>query len=176
MRAVNDLASTAARNPFSSFVVFSACGVFLWYGSPTHPFILADNRHYTFYIWKAFFRRHRLAKLVMLPAYVVAAWLIARALRRRSSAAVLAASRPVSALWFLGYILALSLTLVPAHLVEPRYFLVPFLVLHVHAEPISSGSAWLLVLGSTLANIVIIGIFLFRPFVWPDGSVARFMW
>ena len=176
INALCDLASSVLRKPILSLMIFSGCVALLWYGSPIHPFILADNRHYTFYIWKAFFRRFRLAKLVMLPVYVAAAWLIGRALRRRSGDAALATSPPVSSLWLLGYLLALCLALVPAHLVEPRYFLVPFLVLHVHAEPMPAGHTWLLVLASILANILTIGIFLFRPFVWPDGSIARFMW
>ena len=32
------------------------------------------------------------------------------------------------------------------------------------------------VLGFAVVDVVVAGVFLVRPFAWPDGSVARFMW
>ena len=37
-----------------------------------HPFLLADNRHYTFYVWKNFFRKHWVARYLPVPAYALA--------------------------------------------------------------------------------------------------------
>ena len=175
-RNTADLVAEVSRRKFMTCVVVIVIASLLWFGSPTHPFILADNRHYTFYVWKAFFRRHRFAKLLPLPAYATAAWLLSRALRLRSSAKMEVASRPVSSLWLLGFVVALSLVLVPAHLVEPRYFLVPFFIVHVHAEPASPFHTCLLLLAGVVVNAVVLGVFIFRPFTWPDESVARFMW
>ncbi len=36
-----------------------------------HPFIIADNRHYTFYIWRKLFKVHDYAKYVHIPVYLV---------------------------------------------------------------------------------------------------------
>lgn len=42
--------------------------------SPVHKFLLADNRHYTFYVWRKFFRKHALAKFVPTPLYLYCGW------------------------------------------------------------------------------------------------------
>ncbi len=34
-----------------------------------HPFLLADNRHYPFYLWKNVFRAYPNAKYWLLPLY-----------------------------------------------------------------------------------------------------------
>lgn len=44
------------------------------YCSPVHPFLLADNRHYTFYIWRKFFRRYSMAKFAPLAMYIYFGW------------------------------------------------------------------------------------------------------
>lgn len=51
-----------------------AMAAIIWRLSPVHKFMLADNRHYTFYIWRKFFLRHRFAKFVPLPMYLFAGW------------------------------------------------------------------------------------------------------
>ncbi|KAF1335563.1 hypothetical protein FI667_g1326, partial [Globisporangium splendens] len=42
--------------------------------SPVHPFMLADNRHYTFYIWRKFFLKHPVAKYLPGSLYVFFGW------------------------------------------------------------------------------------------------------
>ncbi|KDO23196.1 hypothetical protein SPRG_10004 [Saprolegnia parasitica CBS 223.65] len=133
--------------------------------SLTHPFLLADNRHYTFYIWQRFYLKHALAKFVPLPVYMYAAWFLWKELRKATTL-----------LWLVVFGLATALALVPSPLVEPRYFLVPFTLLHLHSPkqpllPVLLTSAVFLAI-----NAATIYVFLFRPFTWVDGSVARFMW
>src|SRR6201995_3302734 len=40
-----------------------------------HPFTLADNRHYVFYVFKIL-RRHWVMKYLAAPVYVVTGWLV----------------------------------------------------------------------------------------------------
>jgi alpha-1,2-glucosyltransferase len=49
--------------------------------SLTHKFLLADNRHYPFYLWQKFFRKHALAKFLPLPVYLYCAWALVSRLR-----------------------------------------------------------------------------------------------
>lgn len=39
-----------------------------------HPFLLSDNRHYTFYIWRRVFRLHFLVPYLLAPVYLACAW------------------------------------------------------------------------------------------------------
>ncbi|CAO3626088.1 unnamed protein product [Mucor hiemalis] len=40
-----------------------------------HPFLLSDNRHYTFYIWKNIYRRHWIVRYALAPAYIASGYL-----------------------------------------------------------------------------------------------------
>ena len=39
-----------------------------------HPFLLSDNRHYTFYIWRRIFRFHPIVPYLFAPGYLACAW------------------------------------------------------------------------------------------------------
>lgn len=84
------------------------------------------------------------------------------------------------------YLVALAATLVPSPLLEPRYFLTPYILLRVHFRPLTfEYSAWPVRLALewsvyALVNLVTIWVFLFRPFKTPPGQWPgewqRFMW
>ncbi|ETV98407.1 hypothetical protein H310_08574 [Aphanomyces invadans] len=133
--------------------------------SDVHPFMLADNRHFTFYIWKRFFLKHPLMKLVPAPLYAYCLWLLWQNLR--------AATSPLRATVFF---VATALVLIPTPLVEPRYYIVPFVLYHVNAknQPLHH-LVWISV-SYGVVNAWTISIYLFKPFTWPDGTEARFMW
>ncbi|RLN44325.1 hypothetical protein BBJ29_009698 [Phytophthora kernoviae] len=79
----------------------------IWRFSPVHKFMLADNRHYTFYVWRKFFLKHELAKFLPVPLYLFFGWCCWSELGWRRSP-----------LWKLVYALAVCLVLVPSPLVE----------------------------------------------------------
>uniref|UniRef100_A0A914I4K0 Dol-P-Glc:Glc(2)Man(9)GlcNAc(2)-PP-Dol alpha-1,2-glucosyltransferase n=1 Tax=Globodera rostochiensis TaxID=31243 RepID=A0A914I4K0_GLORO len=84
-----------------------------------HPYLLADNRHFTFYIWKRLFQRHWLVKYALVPAYVVCA-------------AFLWHSMDTNTVTKVAFAVATSVCLIPAHLLEFRYFIVPYAVWRLH--------------------------------------------
>ncbi|KAL9601423.1 MAG: hypothetical protein Q9219_002489 [cf. Caloplaca sp. 3 TL-2023] len=117
-----------------------------------HPFTLADNRHYTFYVFRLLLR-HPATKYAVVPIYFLCAWAAitalgglpnvqtpiqpqykpTRRLPRLPPDAVLDRGHRVSLVVI--WLLATSLSLITAPLVEPRYFIVPWLIwrLHVHS-------------------------------------------
>jgi alpha-1,2-glucosyltransferase len=176
-----------------------------------HPFLLADNRHYTFYIWKGFFRRHWACKYILVPVYTFCAWALLA--KRRSSleedGKLNRAKRedlaledmdqkvarvpwrvrapqsnvskpfPFENVWIAGLVLCTALALVPSPLVEPRYFTVAFTFVHMHTSwgsAVTFNDAVLATATYAMTNALTVWVFLFRPFQWPDGTVARFMW
>ena len=44
---------------------------FFSFFSYEHPYLLADNRHYPFYVWKNVFRYHSAVKYLLVPVYSV---------------------------------------------------------------------------------------------------------
>ena len=122
-----------------------------------HPFTLADNRHYMFYVFRLLLR-HRLIKYAVVPVYFYCAYATMAAFggvldaqengsqnsdsiqtqrKLRSKLLPPAKAHPSGGSrisFVLFWSCATTLSLVTAPLVEPRYFIIPWLVwrLHVH--------------------------------------------
>ena len=131
----------------------------------SHPFLLADNRHVTFYLWRHILGR-RGVRYVLAPAHLLLARLLYPPIWQRHGALIT-----------LGLVGCAALVLVPTPLLEPRYLTLPALLLRLHAPPLIGARRWLPpLLGFAAINAVAIGLFLLRPYTWVDGSVARLMW
>jgi alpha-1,2-glucosyltransferase len=134
------------------------------FGTLVHPFLLADNRHYTFYLWRRVVGAAPWARYALIPAYLHSLGALRRGLAHRHPlrAALLGA--------------AACLVVVPAHLVELRYFTLPVLAaLLLLRTPPPRQLAAVVALWAA-ADAAALWVFLARPFVWGDGSVARFLW
>lgn len=57
-----------------------------------------------------------------------------------------------------------------------RYFTTPLVLLALHLRPPSTRRAVALAVAWSAVDAGTAWMFLARPFYWPDGSVARFMW
>jgi alpha-1,2-glucosyltransferase len=134
----------------------------LMHGTLAHPYLLADNRHYTFYLWKDVLGPLRAA---LAPLYAVCAYEMGARLSRNQSWLVSA-----------GFWVCAAATLIPARLLEFRYFTAPLVLfcLHLKPPPLPVAAAQLLCFAAV--NAVTLAMLAERPFTWPDGSVARFMW
>ena len=77
----------------------------------------------------------------------------------------------------LALVLGTALLLVPSPLLELRYLNLPVLLARLMSTPLSGAWQWappLLALAAV--NAASLGLFLGRPYVWGDGTIARFMW
>ena len=166
-----------------------------------HPYTLADNRHYVFYVFRIILR-HPYIKYAAVPVYYVCAWLVVQSLgapsRPTSSKAKSgskkqgrvgkdATSMQIS--WVVVWTAATALSVITAPLVEPRYFIIPWVMwrLHVPTLPPTAGktdkrsydlrlvleTVWLLAV-----NVGVGYMFLYRTFEWKSepGNVQRFLW
>ncbi|KAI8330626.1 DIE2/ALG10 family-domain-containing protein [Chlamydoabsidia padenii] len=132
-----------------------------------HPFILADNRHFSFYAWKKIYRRHWSVRYALTPLYYIS---------MRWNRIIIGSH--VSVLWMIGYVFTLLLTLVPSPLLEFRYFILPFIFFCIHLPPPSPSNIFITLVTYSLINMCVIYLFLYRPFTWPQnpGEWQRFMW
>ncbi|PIA17127.1 hypothetical protein COEREDRAFT_41657 [Coemansia reversa NRRL 1564] len=133
-----------------------------------HPFLLSDNRHYTFYLWKDIFQRHWSIRYLAVPIYLISVCAVQHVIRPR-----------VSALWQLALALCTAAVLIPSPLLEFRYFTVPYFFTRLHMPLAESRRALACELCMfVLINTITIWTFLNRPFEWDSepGSLQRFMW
>ncbi|KAH3664410.1 hypothetical protein WICMUC_005795 [Wickerhamomyces mucosus] len=166
-----------------------------------HPFLLADNRHYTFYIFRkiinySFFRKYIImGQIYHFSTYVFFRTLNSNAFEFNSINELpfkLTRDLPLKptgiSIWTLT--ICIILTVVPSPLFEPRYYIVPFIIyrlfISVPFESYYQGQnlknvtlvrlfcelLWLI-----LINIVVILMFTFYTFSWDtESNPQRIIW
>lgn len=173
-----------------------------------HPFTLADNRHYMFYIFRYTIRRPGHFREYLVGVYMLCGWLCWSALSpsgktrsrdQRDNRCDNAAAEPASSSTVVLLLVATALSLVTAPLVEPRYFILPWIFWRLlvpawHPEENNRdnsragaasipGLTWCIEWGrrydlrlvlETLwflaINAVTMYIFISRPYVWRDEN------
>lgn len=156
---------TLRRQPLFFLLLTVTSLLLVWKCTHVHQYLLADNRHYTFYVWKRLVQRHELARFALVPVYVFAAWNFFDSLRSRSL------------FWSLGFLACLLAATVPQKLLEFRYFIVPYLMYRLHVPLPSLPRLALELLLYTAVNAATLYIFITKTFQWPNSSdMQRFMW
>ncbi|KAF3934849.1 hypothetical protein ABW19_dt0202049 [Dactylella cylindrospora] len=167
----------------------------------THPFMLADNRHYVFYVWRRTILAHPNAKYAGIPLYLITSFLVYRQIGLKSppipktttainpqSPAVTSTTHTIT--FLLAYLAATAGTLVFAPLVEFRYFVLPWVMWRVHIGLDYENNlfskwkiggvdvrVWAEMVIFLIVHIVTTKIFLEKEFMWEGTEgVMRFMW
>ncbi|XP_028601725.2 dol-P-Glc:Glc(2)Man(9)GlcNAc(2)-PP-Dol alpha-1,2-glucosyltransferase [Podarcis muralis] len=163
-KMVNFLRSV--QKHFLRYSILTTVSLFLvWKFTFAHKYLLADNRHYTFYIWRKIFQRHELVKYILVPVYIFAGWSFTDALKSKS------------VFWNLVYFLCLFVVTVPQKLLEFRYFILPYIIYRLNIPVPSLSKLFLELAFYILVNVVTFHIFLNKPFQWPNSEeIQRFMW
>jgi len=133
-----------------------------------HPYTLADNRHYMFYVFRYTILRHPAIKYLLAPIYILAFYLCKLTLAPPQSPELPATTKPntsnptkkavggdarmgtvikeqiegeVPTSYFLIWIFATALSLITAPLVEPRYFILPWLFWRLEVPSLAASSS-----------------------------------
>jgi len=146
--------------------------VALRYSSYAHPFVLSDNRHAVFYLWRRLLGHATRRYWLLVPASAVGVFTAAACLDG------------FSALLRFVFIICTVATIATCPLIECRYFIVPHMFLYFMPllRPAAPGFLFrrdphlLNAMWATIVNVLVLFLFVFRPFTAPDGSVGRFMW
>lgn len=129
-----------------------------------HPFTLADNRHYVFYIFRYTIRQHPLVKYGLTLFYTIGGFLALQTLTgssleqspgtaagKATGSRIVRSGKPTlsdsetystgpNTSFALIWLISTALSLITAPLVEPRYFIIPWVIwrLHVPSLPLST--------------------------------------
>jgi len=142
------------------------CFCAIWRFTYVHRYVLADNRHYTFYIWSRLFARHHLMRYVFAPLYLFSGYVVLQTLSLRRHF-----------LWCIGYVLSVTALLVPTTLLEFRYYIVPYIIFRLNIRVVSLRQLIAEISMYAVMNMLTIYIFLHKPFLWnSEVSLQRFMW
>lgn len=152
-----------------------------------HPYLLADNRHFVFYIFRRTILAHPAIRYLLAPVYLASVWTVYDALSR---------SGVVSVVWVWVWSVAVLGTLVTAGLVEGRYFIAAWVLWRLHVERLVEDEAsseeekkrklwatmawgrWMETVGFVAVDAGVLWVFLNWGFEWESerGKVQRFMW
>jgi len=133
-----------------------------------HAYLLADNRHLPFYVWRRCFRGYPLnLRYALVPVYVLGVALLSALLQRSTRRG--GAGR--SALWVLLFWLATAAVLVPASLLEFRYFTVPFFLIILQLTAPTRRALLCRTLAYATMSALSVAVFLI-----PRADGERFMW
>jgi len=147
-----------------SFMTVGFCGVMMVtvkLFTIHHPFLLSDNRHYTFYVWRRIYLFHPLMPYALVPVYLACAW-----------AWFLRIGEDQSLLQSLLLPIFVVPTLLPTPLLEPRYFLIPYVLLRSQVGDVPKWGVAVEGIWYAIINGITMGVFLYLP----REGVGRFMW
>ncbi|KAF1960228.1 alpha-1,2 glucosyltransferas-like protein alg10 [Byssothecium circinans] len=206
---IEDHITGKAKVLFPSFIsatLFMVSGLTaVHYNTIIHPYTLADNRHYVFYVFRIL-RRHPTINYAAVPLYYICAWMTFQTLgektpgedpakqtsQEKRSVDNNTPSQPCQISFVVAWVATATLSVATAPLVEPRYFIIPWIMWRLHVpylpgprEEQASGkrrlydmrlvleTVWLLTINAVLGYN-----FLYRGFSWPQepGKVQRFLW
>ncbi|XP_071960635.1 dol-P-Glc:Glc(2)Man(9)GlcNAc(2)-PP-Dol alpha-1,2-glucosyltransferase-like [Antedon mediterranea] len=132
-----------------------------------HTYLLADNRHYTFYVWKNVFSRHEFVRFALIPMYLYAGWSMFDSID----------TEPGTYLFKIVFFICIMASTVPQKLMEFRYFIIPYLLARLHMRTgsyVQIGAEFILY---QTINVVTLYLFAYKPFTWPQSNdIQRFMW
>ncbi|KAI3646265.1 hypothetical protein MP228_009193 [Amoeboaphelidium protococcarum] len=135
------------------------------YLSIDHPFLLSDNRHLSFYVWKVL-RLNPMVKYLLAVPYV---------LSLRTLTAIMITE--TSLIWTCIFWLASAIALVPSPLFEFRYFMTPFVIMRLNLK-LGNAAKLMETTLYALINFAVLRLFLTRTFQWDSepGVDQRIMW
>ncbi|ANZ77156.1 BA75_04031T0 [Komagataella pastoris] len=140
------------QNIVSTIISWTVIALLVHFFTVVHPFLLADNRHYTFYIWRRIINSTAYSRYLLAPAYNFSIYVTFKLLndnilsfpnkqeiqhqetenelKERFTEEDFAdeGDDPIQPTFIsiAAFSICTTLTLVPSPLFEPRYFIIPF--------------------------------------------------
>lgn len=160
--SLRNFMNAVIENKRITLISLIACLLVIHFNTMAHPYLLADNRHYTFYFWKRIYEKHYLVKYLLAPLYLFGMYAI---------------TNNLDAFKIVQFWVCTCLCLVPQKLLEFRYFIIPYFMLRLE---ISFNNSWCTAIEScwfVLINCLTIYIFVTKEFYWPDSpTIQRIIW
>lgn len=168
----HEIKNNVFKMVFAALLIITSSLVY--FNTIAHPYLLADNRHYTFYTWRLLFGPGKsvLLRYLPVPLYAYGLYIVNMELTRSSIA------------YKLAYWIVTPLVLCAQFLLEPRYFVVPYLMYKLHTVNNNINNNTLKAaltefIAYQICNFVIIWVFLYWPFISTmdnTGRIDRFTW
>lgn len=142
------------------------CMIVVRFNTLIHPYLLADNRHYTFYIWNKFYGKYWFAKYIVVPLYVVFLLSFMQNIKENVNAGFVVS-------FFGCFFMSLALQ----KMIEVRYFFIPFVILKMKFNNSNMKIIMLDFVISMIINVITLNVFYNKEIIWSDfEDVQRLIW
>lgn len=121
-----------------------------------HPYVLADNRHYVFYFWNKFMGRYKLFKYLLVPVYSFTLYTMFHGIKH------------LRFVTQINYIFMTSVVLIPQLLIEPRYFIIPYIFYRLLIKQPKKWQIIMELITVLVVNCLQFYIFISKEFYWRD--------
>jgi len=151
---------------YREFIILTILGlVVVHFNTIVHPYLLADNRHYTFYIWKRLYEWYPITRYLLVPVYVTIWFWLWYNMRMEHFVKI----------YLFG---CLCVILIPQKLLEYRYFIIPYFFVRMELQLYEWKHLIPEVTFYLIINCFTLYQFLLNPFVWDHEPyvIQRFMW
>uniref|UniRef100_A0A0N5AP62 Dol-P-Glc:Glc(2)Man(9)GlcNAc(2)-PP-Dol alpha-1,2-glucosyltransferase n=1 Tax=Syphacia muris TaxID=451379 RepID=A0A0N5AP62_9BILA len=162
LKVFNEFITKPIRNSLYCIIILLCIHFFTF----EHPYLLADNRHFTFYIWRKWFKRHWLCRYLVAPFYLLSLYMFKQSIHH------------INRFLLLLFLTASIVALAPLPLFETRYYIVPFVLWRLCVKSQSQLRCFIEILYISMINAVVLYLFYEKPFTWKSApeKLQRFMW
>ncbi|XP_030764942.1 putative Dol-P-Glc:Glc(2)Man(9)GlcNAc(2)-PP-Dol alpha-1,2-glucosyltransferase [Sitophilus oryzae] len=140
----------------------------IYFNTVVHPYLLADNRHFIFYVWNRFYGKYWWFRYSMIPVYIFSLYVIIKLVWDKSDIS-----------FSLVFFPAVTLLLIFQSLIEVRYFLVPYLIIRLRIQNKDSAvfNVVLELITYFVINMITFNIFFTKTLHWEGmRHVQRIIW
>ncbi|ODV93851.1 hypothetical protein PACTADRAFT_77351 [Pachysolen tannophilus NRRL Y-2460] len=183
-------------SPFKVFILFLQFAIIygcIQFFTVVHPFLLSDNRHYTFYIWRKIINRSAYTRFYLIPIYHFSLYTVLKLMKLSGQNSITSENLSFSPITIICYFICCCATIIPSPLFETRYYILPFLLWRLMIRPVNDpliskleffkkyNSVIRLVLEYFLFNAVnffVFYMFLNYTFEWENepSAIQRIIW
>ncbi|XP_055952582.1 putative Dol-P-Glc:Glc(2)Man(9)GlcNAc(2)-PP-Dol alpha-1,2-glucosyltransferase isoform X2 [Argiope bruennichi] len=152
-------------NKILVFEIVATASFAVVFMSHVHPYLLADNRHFTFYIWRKILGRNLFLSLALIPFYIY------------SGFALLISFEHKSIVFKSIVVFCIIISVIPQKLLEFRYFIIPYIMLRINLKVESKWQPFLEFALYFVINFLVLYLFLFQKLPWEKTEKSvRIMW
>lgn len=139
--------------------------IIIYTNTIVHPYMLADNRHYLFYVWNKFYGRFSWARFVVIPFYLLSSTILWYSISIRSAG------------FQVMYTLCTIVSIALQQLIEIRYFILPFLIARISSSSVKFKLLILELITYSIINVIVFYLFSTKEIYWENYNyVQRLIW
>ncbi|KAK9890024.1 hypothetical protein WA026_008831 [Henosepilachna vigintioctopunctata] len=154
------------KNKFLFVVLIISSLCIVHYNTLVHPYMLADNRHYVFYVWNRFYGRYNFFRYIMVIIYIFAIYAITSKIWNKYDIS-----------FALMLIVCTIIVLVMQKLIEIRYYLFPFILFRLQFKKTHTMILLLENLTYMSINAITLYIFFNKTIMWDTYDYPqRLIW